>query len=500
MAKAAFNRLMPKEFWREVVDRVAAEAPDTLLLAEAFWLLEGYFVRTLGMHRVYNSAFMHMVRDENNAGYRRVIRETLEFDPAILGRYVNFLTNPDEETALEQFGTGDKYFGAVTLLATLPGLPMIGHGQLEGFTEKYGMEFQRARLDERPDEALQAHFDAQIVPLLHDRRRYGGSADFRLYDVVGDGGLVEDVFAYSNGRGGDRSLIAYHNRFGSTSGWIRDSVPFAEKRGDGSRTIRRDTLAAALGLAGPDDGWLRIRDRRGSRETLRSVGELRSSGFFVRLDAYECLVLDDLREVTSTADEPWSALAAGLGDRWVESLEDALADLRLRPLHEAVAAVVVPGDPAGTALAMASVIERLDRTRFDELRLANVLARAGFDEAALRRIRLAIGLEHPRTTPDPVLLAAIWLRDPEVSAFLEVHEWEGRTFLNGDRWTDLVEAANALDRAAGARRASPAIGKLRWAASAAGFDVERLPDALAAGTPPGRASSKAGRGGRRRTV
>ena len=49
---------MPHEFWREVVDRVATEVPGTLLLAEAFWLMEGYFVRTLGMHRVYNSAFM----------------------------------------------------------------------------------------------------------------------------------------------------------------------------------------------------------------------------------------------------------------------------------------------------------------------------------------------------------------------------------------------------------------------------------------------------------
>ncbi|HLQ48057.1 MAG TPA: alpha-amylase family glycosyl hydrolase, partial [Candidatus Dormibacteraeota bacterium] len=68
MSKAAFDKLMPNEFWREVVDRVAAEAPDTLLLAEAFWLMEGYFVRTLGMHRVYNSAFMHMLRDEDNAG------------------------------------------------------------------------------------------------------------------------------------------------------------------------------------------------------------------------------------------------------------------------------------------------------------------------------------------------------------------------------------------------------------------------------------------------
>ena len=35
------------------------EVPGTLLLAEAFWLMEGYFVRTLGMHRVYNSAFMN---------------------------------------------------------------------------------------------------------------------------------------------------------------------------------------------------------------------------------------------------------------------------------------------------------------------------------------------------------------------------------------------------------------------------------------------------------
>ena len=70
LGKDDFNKAMPKEFWREVVDRVAEEAPDTLLLAEAFWLMEGYFVRTLGMHRVYNSAFMNMLRNEDNAKYR----------------------------------------------------------------------------------------------------------------------------------------------------------------------------------------------------------------------------------------------------------------------------------------------------------------------------------------------------------------------------------------------------------------------------------------------
>jgi Glycosidases len=86
-----FNRRIPNEFWREVVDRCAAEAPNTLLLAEAFWMMEGYFVRTLGMHRVYNSAFMNMLKNEENSKYRSTIKNTMEFDPEILKRFVNFL-------------------------------------------------------------------------------------------------------------------------------------------------------------------------------------------------------------------------------------------------------------------------------------------------------------------------------------------------------------------------------------------------------------------------
>ena len=71
---------IPEEFWREVVDRVAKEVPDTLLLAEAFWMMEGYFVRTLGMHRVYNSAFMNMLKNQENKKYRDSIKNTLVFE------------------------------------------------------------------------------------------------------------------------------------------------------------------------------------------------------------------------------------------------------------------------------------------------------------------------------------------------------------------------------------------------------------------------------------
>jgi hypothetical protein len=264
-----------------------------LLLAEAFWLLEGYFVRTLGMHRVYNSAFMHMLRDEDNAGYRQVMRDTLEFDPAILSRFVNFLTNPDERAAAEQFGTTDKAFAAATLLATLPGLPMLGHGQVEGFRERYGMEFRKARWDEPVDQSHADHFAWAIVPLLRRRSAFSGTADFRLYDAQRDDGTVdENVYAYSNGRGDSRSLVLVHHHHGETTVRIDWSVAAAPAGGSGGSGLTSVRLADALSLDGSDDDILRLVDRRSGFELRTTVGELRRGGLRVSLGAYEARVLD----------------------------------------------------------------------------------------------------------------------------------------------------------------------------------------------------------------
>ena len=507
MRKAAFDKLMPHEFWREVVDRVAAEAPDTLLLAEAFWLMEGYFVRTLGMHRVYNSAFMHMVSDEDNAGYRKVIRDTLEFDPEILKRYVNFMTNPDEESAVDQFGTGDKYFGVATLLATLPGLPMIGHGQVEGFAEKYGMEFQRARIDERPNEGLIARFDHEIVPLLHERWRYAGAADFLLYDVVTDGGgVADDVFAYSNGRGADRSLVIYHNKFGSTSGWIRQSVPFAVKGADGSRTLATRTLGEALEVLSDERAFVAYRDFRAGLEYLRPAAEMRERGLFVELDAYRTLVLGAFREVRDAADAPWSSLAAELGGGGVPSLDAALRDLRLRPVHDRVAALLAPGlDPAeidrrrqelfevvgatgenpadfraasrlpdglDAAVRAAVLLRPIDRSTFDRFDLGAALEQTGITGEEIGRVRVALDLAHPMEIGSPARLVEAWLGDPDVRSFLGVNSWEGAEFFNKEAFADLLAIAAGLDRAHAARRVSPVIGRLRRAAESAAYRVD----------------------------
>ncbi len=334
MSQEEFDRLVPNEFWREVVDRVAAEVPGTLLLAEAFWLLEGYFVRTLGMHRVYNSAFMVMLRDEENAKFRSYLKKTLEFDPDILKRYVNFMSNPDERTAIDQFGDGDKYFGVCTMLATLPGLPMFGHGQIEGFTERYGMEFKRARMEEHPNGGLIAGHMFHIAPLLKSRALFAESANFVMYDFWTDHGTVdENVFAYSNRLHDQRSLILYNNRYGNTRGTIHISVADMDK---GSGNMRQRSLSEGLAIPYDDSLILAFRDIARGLEYLRRATDIHHHGLTVDLRGYQYIVLLHWRELRATADQPWDRLCDSLHGQGVHSVDEALAKLRLRPLHEAL--------------------------------------------------------------------------------------------------------------------------------------------------------------------
>ncbi len=333
MSQEEFNALMPHEFWREVVDRVAAEVPGTLLLAEAFWLLEGYFVRTLGMHRVYNSAFMNMLRDEENAKFRSYLKKTLEFDPDIMKRYVNFMSNPDERTAIDQFGSGDKYFGVCTLLATLPGLPMFGHGQIEGYTERYGMEFKTAKMDEWPNEGLVARHMREIAPLLDKRYIFAGSSEFTLYDFWNGYGYVdENVFAYSNRCGNERSLVVYNNKYDSTRGTIHISVGFMDK---GSGSLRQRSLSEGLALPTSGSVVIAWRDSHGL-EYLRRATDIHFSGMTFDLRGFQCLVLLDWRELWPTSDWPWDRLCDHLAGAGVPSVHDEMEMLRLKPLHDAL--------------------------------------------------------------------------------------------------------------------------------------------------------------------
>jgi glycosidase len=207
-----FDELFSQEFWREVVEKVHKEIPGTLLLAESYWLTENFFAHALGMHRVYNAAFMHSLAKEDNAQFRLGLKKVLHFNPALLARYVNYMSTPDEQSALSQFGKGDKYFGVSTLLATLPGLPLFAHGQVEGLEERYAMDFAQPRLDESPDVQMIGRHHQQIVPLLQQRALFASAENFQLFDVLdADGDPLEDIIAFSNRAEDMRALVLYNN-------------------------------------------------------------------------------------------------------------------------------------------------------------------------------------------------------------------------------------------------------------------------------------------------
>ncbi len=339
LARPQFDALIPQEFWREVVDRVAKEVPDTLLLAEAFWMMEGYFVRSLGMHRVYNSAFMHMMMKEENKKYRYTIKNTIEFEPEVLKRYVNFMNNPDEDTAIDQFGDGDKYFGVCMMMATMPGLPMFGHGQIEGYHEKYGMEYRRAYYDEQPNQYLIERHEREIFPILKKRYLFAEVENFLLYDLYTEHGTVnENVFAYSNRFEGERSLVVFHNAYAETRGWIRTSAAFTEKlnieNAGQERRLVQKALGDGLDLPQGESFYCIFRDYISGLEYIQRCQALWERGMYIELGAYKYQVFLDFRIVEDSDTQQYARLAESLKGQGVPGINEALQELHLQPIHQ----------------------------------------------------------------------------------------------------------------------------------------------------------------------
>jgi glycosidase len=331
MTQREFDNFFPIEFWREVVDRMNAEMPETLLLAEAFWFMEGYFVRTLGMHRVYNSAFMHMLKNEENEKYRDLITNTLEFEPEILKRYVNFMSNPDEETAIRQFGTDDKYFGVALLMNTLPGLPMFAHGQIEGYTEKYGMEYQRAYYNESPKQWLVEKHQKELFPVTRKRYLFSEIDNFNIFDFIDSyGNINENVFAYTNRFRDEKALIMYNNKYENVSGRILFSAPkLARVRG--GKEVISVSLAQALNIKGDDGVYYVLREHISGLEYLKRGRDIYHDGIHWELKPFEYRLFWDVREIIDHSGVYEKLLwKAGAG---VPSVSDAIEEIKLEPLH-----------------------------------------------------------------------------------------------------------------------------------------------------------------------
>jgi hypothetical protein len=165
---------------------------------------------------------------------------------------------------------------------------------------------------------------------------------FLLYDFYNaEGGVNEDVFAYSNRSGDERSLVVCHNRYASARGWIRTSAAFMARTGNGDeRAITQRSLGEGMQLPADAATFCIFRDHVSGLEYIRSSAALADQGMYVELHAYQYHVFLNWQIVPDAADGRYARVHAHLGGRGVPSVDEAMRELLLAPVRDPYAALV----------------------------------------------------------------------------------------------------------------------------------------------------------------
>jgi hypothetical protein len=136
-------------------------------------------------------------------------------------------------------------------------------------------------------------------------------------------------------------LVVYHNKFATAQGWVKSSVAFSVKSGDdGDRVLIQRSLGDGLGLRDEPGYFCIFRDHITGLEYIRSSQELCQRGLYIELGAYKCHVFLDWREVADNEWGQYAHLAAYLDGRGVPSVEEALREVFLQPVHGPFRALV----------------------------------------------------------------------------------------------------------------------------------------------------------------
>jgi hypothetical protein len=220
---------------------------------------------------------------------------------------------------------------------------MIGHGQVEGYSEKYGMEFRRALWDEKPDPDLVARHSRQIFPLLHRRWLFAGIEHFHWFDLLNDAGQpCEDVYAYTNNRSGQSALVVYQNRFAETGGRLHFSSPMLEPMPGDNRPVRSKTQSESLELPVDANLFVTCRDSASGLEHLFSCQDIAQKGLPIHLAAYQTHVFIDFHCVADDDKGSYRRLWLKLDGAGVYSIQEALEDLRSSPQTQALRDLLNP--------------------------------------------------------------------------------------------------------------------------------------------------------------
>ena len=110
----------------------------------------------------------------------------------------------------------------------------------------------------------------------------------------------------------------------------------------------RRSLAEGLGIANEPSVFVTFRDARTGLAYIRSSRELWERGLWLALDAYQGHVFWEFDEVHDGTAGQWRRLADRLNGAGVPSLEDALVEQQLAPVHAPLRALFEGGHVAAT--------------------------------------------------------------------------------------------------------------------------------------------------------
>lgn len=250
---AATHERPDREFWTEVIASVAG----FMWIAEVYWNLE-WHLQQLGFQFTYDKRLYDRLR---TAPAQEVARH-LAGEVAYQSRLVRFLENHDEPRSADVFGK-DRLRAVGTLVATLPGMRLYHHGQLEGKRIRLPIQLCMAA-DEVPEQDYIAFYD-RILRITHEEVFHQGQ--WRMFEVHPAGDR-----SYEN-------LIAYQWR--SISAWKIVVVNLDSAVAQGRLQFEADPEA---GLGG--ESSYSFCDQLNEQVYKRQRESLIQDGLHVRLDGF----------------------------------------------------------------------------------------------------------------------------------------------------------------------------------------------------------------------
>ena len=223
-------------FWPAAIARLRASHPETFLLAEVYWGLDGV-IRHQGFDATYDKELYDRLRRLDAPA----VRDHLRADPDTHRRSARFLENHDEERAAATFPP-DVHRAAAVVTYLSPGLRFFHQGQLEGRKVRPSVHLDR-RPDDPTDPAL-ATFYAQVLDIL--KRPEPRQGRWRLLECreAWPGNPTWDRFLTFLWDGPDPGRLLAAVNFGPTQGQCFVSLPPEERSGTVVRF--RDLLGAAV--------------------------------------------------------------------------------------------------------------------------------------------------------------------------------------------------------------------------------------------------------------